>query len=618
MLHRDVKPSNVLMEGRTPILIDFGLARVADDPKLTHTGWLLGTPGYLAPEILHGDDATVASDVHSWAATVAFAGTGRPPFGRGPSMAIMDRVRRGEHDLDGLPDDLRRVVAAALDPDPHRRPSLPEVIHRLRSGALPAAPPRPLTPVDDDVFTAPLAVAALAHADDLTSAGPTWADDQPVRTLVEPDHQDPWNQHPWPPQPALPPRPSLAVRARTTLLLLAAALAGGAAIAAYPYLATFALVVAAWLLRSGSLAASAASNRRLLRGRPRWYDGPQLLVAAPWHLVQSIPGTLMLTLWGLGLATAAALFCYAFGLGLTWTLFACGVAFLVGLWLGPGGSRVRGPVQRVVGPVTARPAVWLVTLVVLLSRGRRWRRTPSTPTAPTGRRRTTTCSPASRRRTCCPRPFADPSQPGELLGHGRQLPVRVQPARVRQHPQPGAADGEVLRSDGGGADPEGDPVGGHADHRQPAGADRAHEGPEPLAPGHQFLVGELVGPRGRPRHDVGDPEAEGAQRVLLLGEQQPRGEAAPGERRPEPVARAREVVPGRRRHQPGVDAAEEHPERRVAGAGEHVGNGRGTRRLELLPGPSRHTRHAIRIPRRGPRHPRSWHTRGMQQELIIE
>ena len=52
VLHRDVKPSNVLMEGRTPILIDFGLARVADDPKLTHTGWLLGTPGYLAPEIL--------------------------------------------------------------------------------------------------------------------------------------------------------------------------------------------------------------------------------------------------------------------------------------------------------------------------------------------------------------------------------------------------------------------------------------------------------------------------------------------------------------------------------------------------------------------------------------
>ncbi|MCW2794068.1 MAG: afsK 2, partial [Nocardioides sp.] len=124
VLHRDVKPSNVLMEGRTPILIDFGLARVADDPKLTHTGWLLGTPGYLAPEILHGEDATAASDVHSWAATVAYAATGRAPFGRGPSMAIMDRVRRGEHALDGIDGDLRGVIAAALDPDPARRPTL--------------------------------------------------------------------------------------------------------------------------------------------------------------------------------------------------------------------------------------------------------------------------------------------------------------------------------------------------------------------------------------------------------------------------------------------------------------------------------------------------------------
>ena len=122
VLHRDVKPSNVLMEGRTPILIDFGLARVADDPKLTHTGWLLGTPGYLAPEILYGDDATAASDVHAWAATVAFAGTGTPPFGRGPAIAVMDRVRRGEHDLSGLPPHVRQVVVAGLDPEPRRRP----------------------------------------------------------------------------------------------------------------------------------------------------------------------------------------------------------------------------------------------------------------------------------------------------------------------------------------------------------------------------------------------------------------------------------------------------------------------------------------------------------------
>ena len=116
------------MEGRTPILIDFGLARVADDPRLTHTGWLLGTPGYLAPEILYGDDATAASDVHSWAATVAYAATGRPPFGRGPSMAIMDRVRRGEHDLSGIPEPLRSLLA-----DGARTPSRTTVRRSPRS-----------------------------------------------------------------------------------------------------------------------------------------------------------------------------------------------------------------------------------------------------------------------------------------------------------------------------------------------------------------------------------------------------------------------------------------------------------------------------------------------------
>ncbi|MGZ4485827.1 MAG: serine/threonine-protein kinase, partial [Nocardioidaceae bacterium] len=141
VLHRDIKPSNVLLEGRSPVLIDFGLARLAEDPRLTQTGWLLGTPGYLAPEILYGDDATAASDVHSWAATVAFAATGRPPFGGGPAMAIMDRVRRGEHDLSGSPDDVRPLVERSLAPDPRDRPELAALLATLRNDA--PAGPRP-------------------------------------------------------------------------------------------------------------------------------------------------------------------------------------------------------------------------------------------------------------------------------------------------------------------------------------------------------------------------------------------------------------------------------------------------------------------------------------------
>ena len=137
VLHRDIKPTNVLMEGRSPVLIDFGLARVAEDPRLTQTGWLLGTPGYLAPEILYGDDATVASDVHAWATTVAFAASGRPPYGKGPAMAIMDRVRRGEHDLSGVPAPLDRILRECLAEEPLDRPAVFELrtVHRRAAPA---------------------------------------------------------------------------------------------------------------------------------------------------------------------------------------------------------------------------------------------------------------------------------------------------------------------------------------------------------------------------------------------------------------------------------------------------------------------------------------------------
>jgi predicted Ser/Thr protein kinase len=396
VLHRDIKPSNVLMEGRTPILIDFGLARVADDPKLTLTGWLLGTPGYLAPEILHGDDATAASDVHSWAATVAFAGTGRPPFGRGPSVAVMDRVRRGEHDLTGLDPVLRPVIEEALDPDPTRRPSLPELrqwLARLQ--------PAPAGREDHEPapVTMPMAVASLAPAHDTTEvvgrgaepipeerwsaeagagADPGWPSESPhpwsephprstrvlpddgvTETIREPGHDEAF---PWAP----PPRVGGLERFRRGVLVVAGAAVVGAGVAAAPYVTALLAVVATWLLRSGSLAGSAAGARRQVRGA-RWYDAPQLLLATPWHALAAVPGALVLVLWSLGLAMAAALLCFAAGLSLTTSLGVIGVVLALALWWGPGSSRLRRPIQRIGHPVAARGVPWFLATLVLLA-----------------------------------------------------------------------------------------------------------------------------------------------------------------------------------------------------------------------------------------------------------
>ncbi len=268
-------------------------------------------------------------------------------------MAIMDRVRRGQFDLDGLPPELRQVVGAALDPEPQKRPTVAQLLAWLRPqttrrGDPPSAPP---AAVEHDPYTIPLALASQAAADDVTDVWPGFNTAEP-HTLALTSYQQPV------------PTVSFAERFRRAVLLVAGALTAGAACAAYPWLTLTVLLLVVWLLRSGSLAASAHDQRRQFRGR-RWYDGVQLLVAAPWHLVQSIPGTLLLALWSLGLAVAAALVCYSLATGLSLALFVCGVVLAVSLWLGPGGSRVRGPVTRVVGPLAADPRRWVVALVVI-------------------------------------------------------------------------------------------------------------------------------------------------------------------------------------------------------------------------------------------------------------
>ncbi|MFF6801779.1 ABC transporter substrate-binding protein [Streptomyces sp. NPDC012616] len=134
LVHRDLKPGNVLIAHDGPRLIDFGIARTPEDTALTATGLVVGTPGYLSPEQATGpggDDIGPASDVFSLGCVLAFAATGRAPFGSGAVDALLYRAAHDPADLDGIPAALREVVEACLEKDPARRPDAAELVRRL-------------------------------------------------------------------------------------------------------------------------------------------------------------------------------------------------------------------------------------------------------------------------------------------------------------------------------------------------------------------------------------------------------------------------------------------------------------------------------------------------------
>ena len=169
VVHRDLKPSNVMLVHDTPVVIDFGIAQGPDATRLTMTGMFMGTPGYLAPEVIEGRPSSEASDVHAWGATVGYAATGRPPFGAGSYETIFYRIVNGQANLDGAPTALGPLLASALARDPAHRP--PAIQLRAQAGVL---DPAALVP-------APVATGNPGAAPGLNGAGATRSDIAPGR-----------------------------------------------------------------------------------------------------------------------------------------------------------------------------------------------------------------------------------------------------------------------------------------------------------------------------------------------------------------------------------------------------------------------------------------------------
>lgn len=346
IVHRDVKPANVLLTDVGPVLIDFGLAHASDETRLTSAGSVAGTPGYLSPETARGQSVTFASDVHSWAATVAFAATGRSPYGTGPDAVVLDRIRRGEHDTRGIPEMLADTVTSALRVDPSSRPALAELARALGVSG----------------FSAAASVSSLSEAKTVVSPSPE-SDDVSTAIMGETTTQRPLRQpeaarlRPW--------QPRLVVGLGAAVLVLLGAV--------WPYVGGLALIVLILVGRTTWRVRRRLHSRRTERG-VRKSDNVVATLTLPMDIGVSLVPALVqgvLVLAGGYLVGAAVNSIELPGLlGSSLAPFLVGGAVsLVLAWWGPGTEKFRYGTRMLTVPLARSPRTTWVLVGVLLAIG---------------------------------------------------------------------------------------------------------------------------------------------------------------------------------------------------------------------------------------------------------
>jgi serine/threonine protein kinase len=400
VIHRDLKPANVLLLDGDPVVIDFGIAHVADDIRLTMTGLVMGTPGYLSPEVVEGATVTEATDWWGWAATLAFAASGVPPFGRGPMDVVLDRVRRGQADLSGVDPDLAPLLQAALSPDPSLRPHADEIVNALdryaagapSTVAVPAVDPRPRTqrqPVVSQTQALDQGNLAAREQSRPRSAQPDPSQQAgwPGAWVGGPDNENPQNpsdpggygetagaEEPEEAQEAEDPRIGRPARVGT-LLAMTLGVLGVAAV--WPVVAVGLIVLWTWSARFADRLVTSLVVRRHRSGRRR-RDVPLAVVATPWHVlvaaVASVIALLLPVVVGIAATFSAALVVGAITGGdpqaNTSMTVVVGSAFgLLMSWWGPGGASLRRGSRSLVRGLSPGRAVSTIAVAVFVLLG---------------------------------------------------------------------------------------------------------------------------------------------------------------------------------------------------------------------------------------------------------
>ena len=310
VVHRDLKPGNVMLCDGQPVVIDFGIAHIPDSTRLTQTGMVMGTPGYLAPEVIEGQPSSGASDVHSWGATVAFAATGRQPYGAGTYQTIFFRVLQGKAELAGVPAPLLPLVQGALAADPRQRPPAGWLAEQCAGLYLePAAVAAPGRSGSTLLASGPVpgaANVANGYSPPPRYRGPAEAAADMADLLPPVDYARPAR-----PAPAAAPAPNGAREPAAVpvtghgLLLLAFGVGAVALAVLLPIAGTVLALAVITLLRAADRAQTGLTARRSAYGaRPS--DIAIVIAAAPWTVVRALLTSALLAPLALMLAGAAA------------------------------------------------------------------------------------------------------------------------------------------------------------------------------------------------------------------------------------------------------------------------------------------------------------------------
>jgi serine/threonine protein kinase len=378
IVHRDLKPGNVMfLENGEPVVIDFGIAQGVDATRLTATGLVIGTPGYLAPEIIEGDDAGAPADVHAWAGTIAFAATGRAPFGGGTFESIFYKIMEGRPDLDGVPEPLLPLVRAAMARNPAERPTahaLVQLAQRIDVNSTLVDPPSTQTKRLTAVLPPPPPGSANpsppASPRDFRGQLPPAPPPPPQQPYARSPYGPPGQQPPPAPyeqRPPNPPRPDepkpYGVYRFLSLLLLVGAV--GLAVVT-PAIALIVVLLVLLVLRTADRGAQDLTSKRTRRG-PRSGDLAGVIVKSPFSAVRAALGMLLVSPLAIIAAVVVLLIGLAAKTGLTIprAVALATAAFVIVQCLGPGSTPARRQLARFWGAVLPRRAQALVALAVI-------------------------------------------------------------------------------------------------------------------------------------------------------------------------------------------------------------------------------------------------------------